>query len=102
MRRPMGAVWDRPHGSANTGGFNVTTTAMDRPQLTKRQRQVLDEIARFHYRHGYCTSVRELMRHFGWTSPNAVMTHLRALRRAGAVQWEPGVARTLRPTGVQR
>ncbi len=75
------------------------TTATERPPLTKRQRQVLDEIARFHEQHGYCTSVRELMHKFGWTSPNAVMFHLHFLRAAGLVQWEPGVARTLRPTG---
>jgi repressor LexA len=75
------------------------TTATERPPLTKRQRQVLDAITRFHEQHGYCTSVRELMRQFGWTSPNSVVTHLKRLRKAGLVQWVPGVARTLRPTG---
>jgi repressor LexA len=77
----------------------MTMTAKERPPLTKRQRQVLDEITRFVEQHGYCTSVRELMRKFGWTSPNSVVTHLRTLRASGLVQWEPGVARTLRPTG---
>lgn len=78
----------------------MTTTATDRPKpLTKRQRQILDEVTRFQRELGYCTSVRELMRKFGWTSPNAVMLHLTALRKRGLVTWEPGVARTLRPTG---
>lgn len=67
--------------------------------LTKRQRQILDELTRFQSERGYCTSVRELMRRFGWASPNAVLTHLRALRKRGLVTWEPGVARTIRPTG---
>ena len=77
------------------------TTETELHPLTKRQRQVLDEIARFQKQHGYCTTVRELMRHFGWTSPNAVMFHLHILRDAGLVQWEPGVARTIRATGEQ-
>ena len=78
----------------------MTATATDRPRpLTKRQRQILDEVTRFQTEHGYCTSVRELMRKFGWTSPNAVVFHLTALRERGLVTWEPGVARTLRPTG---
>jgi SOS-response transcriptional repressor LexA len=78
----------------------MTATATDRPRpLTKRQRQILDEVTRFQSEHGYCTSVRELMRKFGWASPNAVTSHLRALRQRGLVTWEPGVARTLRPTG---
>jgi SOS-response transcriptional repressor LexA len=78
----------------------MTATATDRPApLTKRQRQILDEVVRFHREHGYCTSVRELMRRFGWASPNAVVFHLTALRERGLVTWEPGIARTLRPTG---
>jgi len=75
------------------------TTATDRPPLTQRQLQVLDAIERFQERNGYCTTVRELMKQFGWTSPNAVMFHLRGLRAAGLVQWQPGVARTIRATG---
>lgn len=78
----------------------MTAMATERPApLTKRQRQILDEVARFHREHGYCTSVRELMRLFGWSSPNAVVFHLKALRARGLVVWEPGVARTIRPTG---
>jgi repressor LexA len=76
----------------------MTTETELRP-LTKRTRQVLDAIGRFHKQNGYCTTVRELMRHFGWTSPNAVMFHLRILRDSGFVQWEPRVGRTIRPTG---
>lgn len=78
----------------------MTATAKDRPPpLTKRQREILDEVTRFQSEHGYCTSVRELMRKFGWASPNAVVCHLTALRKRGLVTWEPGVARTIRLTG---
>lgn len=75
------------------------TLAKERPLVTKRQRQILDEVGRFYSEHGYCTSVRELMHKFDFSSTNAVVCNLRALQRKGLVTWEPGIARTLRPTG---
>lgn len=74
------------------------TLAMDRP-LTKRQRQIREEIARFHAEHGYWATVRQLQAKFRFASPNAVWSHLKALRAKGAVTWEPGQARTIRTTG---
>ena len=60
---------------------------------------MLDEIGRFYREHGYCTSVRELQRKFGFASTNAVVAHLKPLQRRGLVTWVPMVARSLRPTG---
>lgn len=73
------------------------TTATERPLLTKRQRQVLDALTKFHEQHGYCTTVRELCDQFGFSSPNAIYTHITRLRELGYVTWEPNTSRTLRP-----
>jgi hypothetical protein len=43
-------------------------------------------------------TVREIMVACGWTSPNAVMRHVVALRAAGLIQHEFGQARTIRAT----
>lgn len=76
----------------------MTATASERP-LTKRQRQILDEIGRFYRERGYCPTFREIQAKFGFQSVNAVVAHLQPLQRRGLVTWVPKVARTLRPTG---
>lgn len=73
------------------------TAATERPALTKRQRQVLDEVSKFIDQHGYCTTVQELCDVFGFSSKNAIYQHLVRLRALGFVTWEPGSSRTLRP-----
>lgn len=75
------------------------TLAKDRP-LTKRQRQIRDEIARFHAENGYLATVRQLQAKFGFASPNAIWSQLKVLRAKGEVTWEPGKSRTIRATGV--
>lgn len=71
-------------------------TALSRPPLTDRQRDVRDFIREFRTANGYCPSVREVMRRFGFDSPNGAMSHLIPLRRKGYIQWEDGKVRTLR------
>lgn len=64
--------------------------------LTVRQQQVLDAIREYHTAHGFCPSIRDVMRSLGFTSPNAVMNHLHTLRRKGCLTWTYGNARSLR------
>jgi len=64
--------------------------------LTEKQHEV------FAYLRGYldadavCPSRDEIRRHFGYNSPNAVTSHLRALESKGYISWSPGKARALR------
>lgn len=51
-------------------------------ELTSKQRLVLDYISDCWWE-GYTATSRELMIHFGWSSPNATMCHVRALRDKG-------------------
>lgn len=54
--------------------------------LTKRQQEVLDYIA-LTIRERQCPpSVREIGKHFGIRSPNAVLWHLRALEKKRKIQ----------------
>jgi len=46
--------------------------------------------------------VREIQNHFGFASPNAAASHLRALERKKLLRHEPGAARTLRLAGDDR
>jgi SOS-response transcriptional repressor LexA len=49
---------------------------------------------------GYGLTVREVAGQFGWSSPNAAFIHLKRLKAAGLVTWEPRQLRTIRPTEV--
>jgi repressor LexA len=69
---------------------------------TARQREVLDYIGRHRSRHGAPPTVREIQHHFGFASPNAASSHLRALRRKGLLRHTPGTARSLLVAGQQR
>lgn len=69
---------------------------------TKRQREVLDYIRRHRDRHGLPPSVREIQRHFGFASPNAAASHLRALARKNLLQRAPDMARALTVPGEDR
>lgn len=63
--------------------------------LTERQHEVLDTIRTYHDRTGYAPSIRELADLLG-ISGAATYRALVRLRDAGAVDWDEGVARTLR------
>ncbi len=50
---------------------------------TKRQRQVLDYITRFHNEHGYSPSYQQIARDFGLASKGAIAKHIDALEKQG-------------------
>lgn len=60
--------------------------------LTERQRDVLRFIKS---RRTIPPTYHEIMRHFGWTGPNSVATHLKALVRKGCLEVEFGKDRGL-------
>jgi len=63
--------------------------------LTERQQQILDFIRDRQETTGCTPSTREIQEHFRFSSQNAVMDHLRALERKGALERPPGKARSL-------
>lgn len=73
------------------------TTEAEPITITDRQREVLEFIRdEFRARH-YGLTVREVAARFGWTSPNAAAIHLKRLKAAGLITWEPNASRTIRP-----
>lgn len=57
---------------------------MDRSQLTQRQAEILSFIEAFIRENGgRSPTYRMVMDHFGFTSPNSVMVHTKALKRKG-------------------
>ena len=69
---------------------------------TARQKQILEYIGQHRTRHGVPPTVREIQSHFGFASPNAAASHLRALEKKHLLKREPGSARALRVTGDNR
>ena len=65
-------------------------------KLTLRQQEILGFIQLYARQQGTWPSIRDIMKHFGFVSTNAVMGHVRALERKGALSRVPGQARTYR------
>jgi repressor LexA len=65
------------------------------PNLTERQREILDFIRAYHAEHEYFPSLRETAGHFQ-VSIGTVQTHLDYLKRKGALDWDKGKPRALR------
>lgn len=65
------------------------------PNLTDRQREILDFIQAFHGENDYFPSLREIAGHFK-VSIGTVQTHLDYLKRKGALDWDKGKPRALR------
>ena len=63
--------------------------------ITARQREILDFLVATHSRTGLVSSVRELQSHFGFSSSNAVTSHLRALEKKGYIKRIEGKARSI-------
>lgn len=63
--------------------------------LTDRQQEVLDFIRSFVATHGYPPTRREIGEGLAIRSPNGVMCHLEALRKKGAIDWQPLLARSI-------
>ena len=66
------------------------------PTLTPRQQQILDWIAERVRRQGSPPTRVEISAAFGFSSPNAAESHLRALARKGVIVLDSGRARGIR------
>ena len=75
---------------------------MSTETLTKRQREVLRFISEFIEKNKFPPTRSELSNHFGFRSPNAAETHLRALEKKSVIGIERGVSRgiTLLPMAL--
>lgn len=72
---------------------------MTEKPLTKRQKEILNFISEHIDSIGYPPTRNELSNHFGFRSPNAAESHLRALEHKGVIRIEAGRSRgiTLTP-----
>jgi repressor LexA len=70
--------------------------------LTGRQNEILHFIAEYLDKEGLPPTRNDISRHFGFRSPNAAESHLRALARKGAIQLEPGLSRGISLTHMAR
>lgn len=66
-------------------------------KLSRRQQEILEFIRQRVEEDGLPPTRAEINRHFGFSSPNAAQSHLRALERKGAVRINPRLARGLVP-----
>jgi len=66
--------------------------------LSKRQGDVLEFIRAFTTEHGYPPTIREISKHLGVRSTNAVVEHVRRLERKGFLRVENTKSRALRLT----
>ena len=64
--------------------------------LTDKQRRVYEFIRDKIRNRGYGPTVREIGEHFGISSPNGVMCHLKALEKKGLITREPNMSRAIR------
>ncbi|NIQ90995.1 MAG: hypothetical protein GWM98_04600 [Nitrospinaceae bacterium] len=64
--------------------------------LTEKQAACLQAIKTFHRIHGYAPSQSDLMRALGRNHKRSIQQTLAILKRKGAVDWAPGVARSIR------
>jgi len=62
-------------------------------ELTAKQREVLEYLRDCVRTEGRPPTQREAANHFGWSSNVALITHLKALERKGAIRWDRGAAR---------
>ena len=67
-------------------------------QLTDRQREVYEFTRGKIQNRGYGPTVREIGEHFGISSPNGVMCHLRALEKKGLIIRSPNKSRAIELT----
>lgn len=63
--------------------------------ITDRQREIMDFLLATHASSGVIASVREIQEHFGFSSSNAVASHLRALESKGYIKRNGGKARSI-------
>lgn len=75
---------------------------MAEQNLTRRQAEILAYLADHIDQHGYPPTRSELCGHFGFASPNAAESHLRALASKGVLRIERGRSRGLSLTALAR
>src|SRR5438445_8432477 len=63
--------------------------------LTERQQQILNFIQKKQQSEGFTPTFREIAAHFRFSSPNAALEHVEAIRAKGFLKSLPGRARTL-------
>ena len=63
--------------------------------LTERQQQILGFIQQQQDSEGLTPTLREIAAHFRFSSPNAALAHVQALRQKGFLKSLPGRARSL-------
>jgi len=66
-------------------------------RLSRRQQEILDYIQTRVGSDGLPPTRAEINRHFGFSSPNAAQSHLRALEKKGAIRLNPRLARGIVP-----
>ena len=69
--------------------------------LTEKQEAILDFIRSVQAEHGSPPSTRQIQRHFGYSSQNAAMNHLRALSRKGHLHQSDGGTWGLKTKEIQ-
>lgn len=69
-------------------------------KLSRRQADILEFIRNCVRRDGLPPTRAEINRHFGFASPNAAQSHLKALERKGAIRINPGIARGIIPAAM--
>lgn len=70
-------------------------------KLSARQSEILDYIQARVEADGLPPTRAEINRHFGFSSPNAAQSHLRALERKGAIRLNPRLARGIVPLSTR-
>jgi repressor LexA len=73
---------------------------MNEKPLTKRQKEILSFVADHINSIGFPPTRNELSKHFGFRSPNAAESHLRALENKGVIRIEPGRSRAITLTAL--
>lgn len=71
------------------------------PQLSKKQKLVLDYITEFIQINGYAPSYREIAEYFGLSSTATVHDHIRALEDKGLITSTHNAARSLEPVNLR-
>ena len=72
------------------------------PNLTKKQKQVLDFITQFIQTNEYAPSYREIAEHFGLSSTATIHEHVKALEDKGAISSSHNAARSLEVVNKHR
>ncbi|HOK56721.1 MAG TPA: transcriptional repressor LexA [bacterium] len=61
--------------------------------LTEKQRKIFEFINDYIIKNGYPPSIKEIMKHFSFSSPTAVVSHLNALEKKGYIKREEKTSR---------